>query len=372
MDLFACFIDLTKTFNTVNREALWIILSKLGCPSKFMNLIHLFHDGMSGSILCDGDTSPFDISNGVKQGWVFVPVLFNLFFTCVLTHALRDLKTGIYVRYRLDGSLFDLRRLRAQTKSVERLIVDALFADDCALLAHSEADLQAIVNKFAEATHLFGLTISIKKTVLYQVSPAQRLPPPSISIDGSELKNVDQFKYLGSIMSSDGTLSKEIESRISKASQSLGRLWSRVMDNWNIKLSTKLKVYKAVVLTSLLYGCETWTLYRKQIKQLESFHMRSLRRIMDIRWQDKVTNLQVLDRANAVSIEALLLKAQLRWTGHVIRMDASLYATTDPLWRTREGFKEKRSAKEAIQRLHKGDLEAVQLTPSRPGDECSG
>ena len=44
---------------------------------------------------------------------------------------------------------------------------------------------------------------------------------------------------------------------------------------------------------------------------------------MDIRWQDKVTNLQVLDRANAVSIEALLLKAQLRWTGHVIRMNAS-------------------------------------------------
>ena len=271
-------------------------------------------------------SAPFDISNGVKQGCVLAPVWFNLFFMCVLTHALRDLKTRICIRYRLDGSLFDLscRRLRPQTKTVERVIIEALFADDCALLAHSEADLQAIVNKFAEATHLFGLTISIKKTkVLHQTSPAQRLPPPSINIDGSELKNVDQFKYLGSIMPSDGTVNKEIESRISKASQSLGRLRSRVMDNRNIKLSTKLKVYKAVVLTSLLYGCETWTLYRKHIKQLEGFHMRSLRSIMDIRWQDKVTNLQVLDRANAVSIEALLFKAQLRWTGHVIRMDAS-------------------------------------------------
>ena len=105
--------------------------------------------------------------------------------------------------------------------------------------------------------------------------------------------------------------------RLSQGSARQANSRSRVINNRNIKLSTKVKVYKAVVLTSLLYGCETWTLYRKQIKQLEGFHMRSLRSIMDIRWQDKVTNLQVLD------IEALLLKAQLRWTGHVIRMDAS-------------------------------------------------
>ena len=100
--------------------------------------------------------------------------------------------------------------------------------------------------------------------------------------------------------------------------------------------------------------------------------MRSLRSIMDIRWQDKVTNLQVLDKANAVSIEALLLKAQLRWDRPCHQDGCLSHATTNPLWRTREGYKEKRSAKEAVQRLHKGDLEAVQLTPSRPGDKCLG
>ena len=94
---------------------------------------------------------------------------------------------------------------------------------------------------------------------------------------------------------------------------------------------------------------------------------------MDIRWQDEVTNLQVLDRANAVSIEALLLKAQLRWTGHVIRMEASrMPRQILSARRTREGYKEKRSPKETVQRLHKGDLEAVLLTPSRPGNKCSG
>ena len=72
-----------------------------------------------------------------------------------------------------------------------------------------------------------------------------------------------------------------------------------------------------------LYDCETWTLYRRHIKQLEQFHNRSLRSIMNIRWQDRVTNQEVLDRANSTSIESLLLKAQMRWTGHVIRMEDS-------------------------------------------------
>ena len=81
MDLVAVFIDLTKTY-TVNREALWVILSKLGCPTKFMNRIHQFHDDMTGQVLLHGEASePFSISNGVRQGCVLAPVLFNLFFT---------------------------------------------------------------------------------------------------------------------------------------------------------------------------------------------------------------------------------------------------------------------------------------------------
>ena len=327
MDLFAVVIDLTKAFDTVNREALWTILARLGCPKKFVQLIRLFHDGMEGHVLSNGDASqPFEISNGVKQGCVLAPVLFNLFFSCVLNHAVHDFDKGVYLRYRLDGSLFDLRRLNAKTKTLKRLLLEALFADDCALIAHTEFDLQVIVNRFAEACRLFGLTISLSKTeVLFQPAPGTVRPPPTptIRIESTQLKVVDQFKYLGSIISSDGSLDKEIAARIGKASQSLGCLRSRVLNNKNIKLATKIKVYKAVVLTSLLYGCETWTLYRKHLKQLERFHMRALRSILGVKWQDKISNLEVLDRAKLVSIESIVVRAQLRWTGHVIRMDDS-------------------------------------------------
>ncbi|XP_071477129.1 uncharacterized protein [Diadema antillarum] len=78
-------------------------------------------------------------------------------------------------------------------------------------------------------------------------------------------------------------------------------------------------------MSSLLFGCGTWKhgLYRRHTKKLEQFPMRSLQSTMHIRWQDRTTNQELLDRARTSSIEAKILQAQLRWSGHVIRMEES-------------------------------------------------
>ena len=80
---------------------------------------------------------------------------------------------------------------------------------------------------------------------------------------------------------------------------------------------------KAAVLTSQLFGSETWVLYRRHMRKLEQFHMRCLRRIAHVRWQDKRPNTEVLQICNTSGIEALLIAAQFRWTGHVIRMSTT-------------------------------------------------
>ena len=229
---------------------------------------------------------------------------------------------GVYVRFRNDGSIFDLRRLSANTKTLNSLIQEALFADDCALMVHKSGDLQSMLNSLSDASKQFGLTISLGKTeVLFQSAHNSIAPQPAISIDDAELKVVNSFKYLGSIISNDGSLDKEIASRISKVSQALGRLRSRLLNHHNVTSDTKLKVYRADILSSLLYGCETWTVYRRHLKQLERFHQRALRSILRIRWQDRVTNTEVFERTNCISIEGMLLKSCLRWTGHVVRME---------------------------------------------------
>lgn len=123
------------------------------------------------------------------------------------------------------------------------------------LIAHKESDLQLIIDKFAEFSRLFGLTFSLGNTeVLVQSAPDSTAPPPLVSTEGTELKSMEDFKYLDSVISSDGTLDKEINDTICKASQALGRLCSRVLNQRNIRQSTNPKACNAVNLSSLLYG----------------------------------------------------------------------------------------------------------------------
>jgi len=111
--------------------------------------------------------------------------------------------------------------------------------------------------------------------------------------------------------------------RIAKASAAYGRLEKSVREHRGLSATTKLKVYHAVVITTLLHACETLTVYNRHAKQLNHFHTSCLRRLLRIKWQDKIPDSEVLRRASILSIHTLLPKAQLRWAGHVVRMPDS-------------------------------------------------
>ena len=318
MPLYIAFIDLTKAFNLVCREGLFKILSKIGCSPKLLSLIESFHTNMQGIVQFTGSTSePFYISSGVKQGCVLAPTLFGIFFALLLKHAFGTSEEGIYLHTRSDGRLFNLTRLRAKAKVREALIRDMLFADDAAISSHTQQELQSLMDRFSQACKDFELTISLKKTnVLGQGTES----PPIITIDDYELDVVHHFTYLGSTVTDTLSLDVELDKRIGKAATTLARLTTRVWSNPMLTEKTKMAVYNAYVISTLLYGGETWTTYARQERRLNTFHMRSLRRILGISWQDKVPNTEVLSRAGLPSMFTLLRQRRLRWLGHVHRM----------------------------------------------------
>jgi len=89
-----------------------------------------------------------------------------------------------------------LRRLNAVSKVTITIIRDLLFADDCALNANTESNMQQNMNQFSDACDNFGLTISIKKTeAMHQPAPGTQYDEPTIQVHGTNLKVVDRFTY---------------------------------------------------------------------------------------------------------------------------------------------------------------------------------
>ena len=139
-------------------------------------------------------------------------------------------------------------------------------------------------------------------------------------MNGQKPKIVDKFNYLGSTLSRAVHIDDEVTARIANASVACGKLHANVWERNGIKLDTKLKVHKAVVLPTLLYACEIWTVYQRHAKRLNHFHLSCLRKLLKIKWQDKIPDTEVLKKAGMQSIHTVLKLAQLRWTGHAIRM----------------------------------------------------
>nr|VZI44075.1 unnamed protein product [Spirometra erinaceieuropaei] len=202
---------------------------------------------------------------------------------------------------------------------------ELLFADDCALNTTSEAEMQRSMDLFSAACENFGLVINTQKTVVMHQPPPYSATapnaPPQINVNGTQLQVVENFPYLGSTLSRNTKIDDEVANRISKASQAFGRLRSTVWNRHGLKLSTKLKMYKAVILPTLLYGAETWTVYTRQARRLNHFHLSCLRRILRLNWQEQIHDTEVLERTGMLSIYAMLRQIQLRWSGHLVRMD---------------------------------------------------
>ncbi|BHF65399.1 hypothetical protein SprV_0200840900 [Sparganum proliferum] len=255
--LHSTFVDLTKAFDTVNREGPRKITQKFGSLKQFTQLVRQLHDDMMARVTDNGAVSEvFAVTNGVKQGCVLAPTLFCLMFSAILMNAYRDKRHGIRIAYRTDGHLLDQRRMHFQSRVSTTSVHELLFAVDCALNTTSEEEMQRSMDLFSAACANFGLVINTQKTVVMHQPPpnsAATAPnAPQICMNGTQLQVVVHFPYLGSTLSRYTKINDEVARRISKASQAFGRLQSTVWNRHGLQRSTKLKIYKAVILPTLL------------------------------------------------------------------------------------------------------------------------
>jgi len=212
---------------------------------------------------------------------------------------------------------------------------ELLYADDCVLYAESEAQLQDLVQAYNTAAKDFGQQVSETKTkvMVVQAATVGAVTPPYIRLNPNEqvaLQVVTEFSYLGSIDSRSGDTSIELTQRIARMRGAYFRLQGRVFENNALSLAPKLHLYKTFIVPVALYGCATWDLSPKQVRLLDQWQYRLLRRILRQHVPSPVppkqtSYIDLLDVARSegstiiYSMETMIYFLTLRYLGHIER-----------------------------------------------------
>ena len=201
-----------------------------------------------------------------------------------------------------------------------RLITNFRFADDIVVKSEEEEEAGVLIDGLDRTTTRYKMEISPDKTKMMTNNPngVQR----EIKIQGQRLEEVENFKYLGAIISNKGS-KPEIISRIAQTTAALTRL-KIIWRDKNISLASKVKLMPTLSLSTFLYACESWTLTADIERRIQALEMSCYRRLLNISYKDHVTNEDVRNRIqNATGVHDDLLtmvkKRKLRWYGHISR-----------------------------------------------------
>ena len=128
---------------------------------------------------------------------------------------------------------------------------------------------------------------------------------PRITVNNEELV-ARSFTYLVSTISDDKSLNKKLDRSIGKACATFSRLCERVWDNKKITVETKISVYTAFVISTLLYGNQSWAIYDTHEKRLNSLHMKFLKQLLGNKLDARVTSYEVAHHAGIGSLYSIL------------------------------------------------------------------
>ncbi|KAL7723952.1 hypothetical protein ACLKA6_002020 [Drosophila palustris] len=152
-----------------------------------------------------------------------------------------------------------------------------------------------------------------------------------ITINGNIVEFVDKFPYLGTIITNNGGVDEDVESRLTKARSAFGRMY-RVWRNQRLSRRTKLRIFNACIKTILLYGSETWLTSQRMILKLQVFINKCLRIICSVFWPNRISNSDLWQLANEVPIQQQLMKKKWSWIGHALRKPHNSITRTALEW----------------------------------------
>ena len=342
LESWVLFIDLVKAFDRVPRELLWKVLSKFGVPHKLVRLLQSVHAHVNITFTVNDVTHTIDCIIGVKQGDILGPILFTFFMAAIMITWRLSHERPLCLYY--SKADFVMTGRAPVEQGEEYAVPDSEYADDAAVLFTSRESLQSSTPAMIAHFNRFGMSIHVgtkdkqsKSEALFVAAPPTTYADPD-TYDGVDLSNIElgggtfipvvaSFLYLGSILTRDCRDDDDVAHRIEAASGAFGALRKCIFASQTIAFKAKSALYVALILSILLYGSESWCLTEKLLRKLRTFHHRCVRAMCRVTRKHtrvhRISTVELLYRTGLSPIDTYITRRQLRWAGHVARMDFS-------------------------------------------------
>ncbi|KAK3571995.1 hypothetical protein QTP86_021348 [Hemibagrus guttatus] len=236
-ELHCVFVDLEKAYDGVPREELWYCMRKSGVAEKYVRVVQDMYERSRTVVRCAvGQTEEFNVEVGLHQGSALSPFLFAIV---------------------MDQLSEEVRQESPWTM---------MFSDDIVICSESREQVEENLERWRFVLERRGMKVSRSKTEYMCVN--EREGSGTVRLQGEEVKKVQEFKYLGSTVQSNGECGKEVKKRV-QAGWNGWRKVSGVLCDQKISARIKGKVYRTVVRPAMLYGLETVSLRKRQESELE-------------------------------------------------------------------------------------------------------
>ncbi|KAK3570286.1 hypothetical protein QTP86_017201, partial [Hemibagrus guttatus] len=288
-ELHCVFVDLEKAYDRVPREELWYCMRKSGVAEKYVRVVQDMYERSRTVVRCAvGQTEEFNVEVGLHQGSALSPFLFAIV---------------------MDQLSEEVRQESPWTM---------MFADDIVICSESREQVEENLERWRFALERRGMKVSRSKTEYMCVN--EREGSGTVRLQGEEVKKVQEFKYLGSTVQSNGECGKEVKKRV-QAGWNGWRKVSGVLCDQKISARIKGKVYRTVVRPAMLYGLETVSLRKRQESELEVAELKMLRFSLEVTRLDRIRNEYIRGTAHVGRLGDKVREARLRWFGHVQRRE---------------------------------------------------
>ena len=292
------FIEHEMAFDSVDRETMWKLLRH---PEKIISLIRCTYQDISCRIAHAGYLSgSFEVKTGVRQGCLHSPFLFFLVIDWIMKTTTTGRNNGI--QWTLWTQLDDLD-----------------FADDLAHLSYNHSQMQDKTTLLETTSARTRLKINRKKTEQIKMNTTANTP---VTVGGEPIREVESFFYVGSVVDQQGDTDRDVTVRIGMARAAFVML-KNIWASGGISMRTKLRIFNSHVKFILLYGCEAWRTTQTMQRKIQTSFNTCLRRIYKIRWQEKIQNEDLWERAGQEPMAKQILRRKWGWIGHTLRKPAS-------------------------------------------------